>query len=94
MFQKKKKTVHNTMVFVDPRNPQINALVEAERSRKNPLSLDGIHAKDNLTVPQLYLSQSIKMAKPAILLEVIRVHQMERAIIFCRTKLECDNLES
>ena len=40
------------------------------------------------------LSEAVKMLKGDYLVRAIREHKMDRAIIFCRTKLDCDNCEN
>ena len=40
------------------------------------------------------LSEATKMLKAGYLVTAIRKHQMDQAIIFCRTKLDCDNIEN
>jgi len=39
------------------------------------------------------LSQAVKMLKGELMMKAIDEHKMDRAIIFCRTKLDCDNAE-
>ena len=38
-------------------------------------------------------SEAVKILKAEYLLKAIEEHKMDQAIIFCRTKLDCDNLE-
>lgn len=38
-------------------------------------------------------SEAVKLLKAEYVLRAIREHKMQRALIFCRTKLDCDNLE-
>ena len=40
------------------------------------------------------LSEAVKMLKGEYTLRAIRVHNMDKAIVFCRTKVDCDNMES
>lgn len=40
------------------------------------------------------LSQAVKMMKGELMMKAIDEHQMDRAIVFCRTKLDCDNAEA
>lgn len=40
------------------------------------------------------LSEAVKILKGEYTIRAIRKHKMDQAIIFCRTKLDCDNLES
>lgn len=39
------------------------------------------------------LSEAVKMLKGEYCIRAIKEHRMDRALIFCRTKLDCDNLE-
>ena len=39
------------------------------------------------------LSEAVKILKVEYLVRAINEHQMDQAIIFCRTKLDCDNTE-
>lgn len=39
------------------------------------------------------LSEAVKLLKGEYVVRAIVQQQMDRAIIFCRTKLDCDNLE-
>jgi len=40
------------------------------------------------------LSEAVKLLKVQYLVKAIDAHKMDQAIIFCRTKLDCDNAES
>ena len=39
------------------------------------------------------LSEAVKLLKAEYLVKAISTHKMDQAIIFCRTKLDCDNIE-
>ena len=39
------------------------------------------------------LSEAVKILKGELCLSAIDKFKMDRALIFCRTKLDCDNLE-
>ena len=39
------------------------------------------------------LSEAVKILKVSYLVKAIQEHKMDQAIIFCRTKLDCDNVE-
>ena len=39
------------------------------------------------------LSEAVKLLKAEYLLRAIDEHEMDQAILFCRTKLDCDNME-
>lgn len=61
------------------------------------MKTDGIHVSDNVPSGQPLspesLSEGIKRLKMKYVKDAIDKHQMDQAIIFCRTKLDCDNLE-
>ena len=40
------------------------------------------------------LSEAVKVLKVGYLVKAIQEHKMDQAIIFCRTKLDCDNVEN
>lgn len=83
-------TVHHCVVMVDP---QIDV---SWKNMRQYVPTDGVHAKDNVkpgnNTPEM-LSEAVKMLKGEYCLRAIREHKMDRAIIFCRTKIDCDNLE-
>ena len=39
------------------------------------------------------LSEAVKLLKGEYTIAAIREHKMDKAIIFCRTKVDCDNME-
>lgn len=54
-----------------------------------------MHTADNLSYdnsPEA-MSEAVKLLKGTYCVKAIDEHNMDRAIIFCRTKLDCDNLE-
>ena len=40
------------------------------------------------------LSEAVKILKGFYTVEAIRKFKMDRALIFCRTKVDCDNMEA
>ena len=40
------------------------------------------------------MSEAVKMLKGEYTVQAIREHKMDKAIIFCRTKVDCDNMEA
>jgi len=83
-------TVHHVVCMVDP---QKDARWQNLRAH---VQTDGVHARDNVrpgnNTPET-LSEAVKMLKGEYCIKAIEEHNMDRAIIFCRTKLDCDNLE-
>ncbi|XP_020603286.1 ATP-dependent RNA helicase DDX1-like [Orbicella faveolata] len=84
------ETVHHVVCHVDPRADN------SWQKLKNKVKTDGIHAKDNMKsggqIPES-LSEAVKILKVEYLVTAIKEHKMDQAIIFCRTKLDCDNVE-
>ena len=84
-------TVHHVIVPVDPRSDK------GWTSYRAPVTTDGVHAQDR-TGPSVNspenLSEAVKLMKAEYCVRAIREHKMDHGIIFCRTKLDCDNLES
>lgn len=83
------ETVHHVVIPVDSQKDK------SWTSLKNPISTDGVHNRDNTTALNTSeaLSQGIKLLKGEYCVKAINKHKMNKAIIFCRTKLDCDNLE-
>lgn len=83
-------TVHHVVVKVDPQQDRL------WHNMRRRIQTDGVHAKDGVnpssTTPET-LSEAIKLLKGEYTVRAIDEHKMDRAIIFCRTKLDCDNLE-
>ncbi|XP_065077898.1 ATP-dependent RNA helicase Ddx1 [Ochlerotatus camptorhynchus] len=84
------ETVHHVVCMVDPQKDN------GWQSLRQHIQTDGVHAKDNVrpgSNTAETLSEAIKMLKGEYTLNAINEHNMDRAIIFCRTKLDCDNME-
>uniref|UniRef100_A0A8D1LIV8 ATP-dependent RNA helicase n=1 Tax=Sus scrofa TaxID=9823 RepID=A0A8D1LIV8_PIG len=84
-------TVHHVVVPVNPKTDRL-----WERLGKNHIRTDEVHAKDNTrpgaNSPEMW-SEAIKILKGEYTVRAIKEHKMDQAIIFCRTKIDCDNLE-
>uniref|UniRef100_A0A4W3HZF6 ATP-dependent RNA helicase n=1 Tax=Callorhinchus milii TaxID=7868 RepID=A0A4W3HZF6_CALMI len=84
------ETVHHVVVRVNPKNDR-----SWEKLGKH-VRTDEVHARDNTrpgaNSPEM-LSEAIKILKGEYILRAIKEHKMDQAIIFCRTKIDCDNLE-
>lgn len=84
------ETVHHVAVLVDPRTDG------SWRTAERRIRTDGVHAADPLGVhvqSAEQFSEATKWLKGAYLLRALEQHNMERALLFCRTKLDCDNVE-
>ncbi|KAI3384596.1 hypothetical protein SNEBB_000079 [Seison nebaliae] len=83
-------TVHHVICPVDPH------LDNEWRTIRN-VKTDGVHKNDQLSKGNLMsnetLSEAVKKLKVYYCLNAINKFRMDKAIIFCRTKLDCDNLE-
>ncbi|KAK3918200.1 ATP-dependent RNA helicase Ddx1 [Frankliniella fusca] len=83
-------TVHHVVVNVDPQKDRT-----WETLRKHIMT-DGVHVKDNVRPGNNTaetLSEAVKMLKGEYCIRAINEHKMDKALVFCRTKLDCDNLE-
>ncbi|KAK3506698.1 hypothetical protein QTP70_015545, partial [Hemibagrus guttatus] len=85
------ETVHHVVVPVNPKSDRV-----WERLGKNHIRTDEVHAKDNTrpgaNTPEMW-SEAIKILKGEYTVRAIKEHKMDQAIIFCRTKIDCDNME-
>ncbi|XP_018406866.1 PREDICTED: ATP-dependent RNA helicase Ddx1 [Cyphomyrmex costatus] len=84
------ETVHHVVVMVDPQKDKL------WRNLRNCIQTDGVHAKDEMNQTNdiaCSLSEGVKILKGEYCIRAIKEHKMDRALIFCRTKLDCDNLE-
>ncbi|XP_022673538.1 ATP-dependent RNA helicase DDX1-like [Varroa destructor] len=80
------ETVHHVVCIVNPQKD------ESWRTLSRHITTDGVHARDSKTGPE-GLSEAIKILKGEYCIRAIRKQKMDQGIIFCRTKLDCDNLE-
>nr|KAG5712733.1 hypothetical protein BaRGS_029788 [Batillaria attramentaria] len=64
-----------------------------ETNRLNSIqTYDGVACLDRIQFDETY-SEAVKILKGEYVIRAIDKHNMDRALIFCRTKLDCDNLE-
>ena len=83
-------TVHHVVVPVDPRTDR------GWSSYRAPVQTDGVHAEDRTGAganTAESFSEAVKLMKAEYCVRAIREHKMDHGIIFCRTKLDCDNME-
>ncbi|KAI5627764.1 ATP-dependent RNA helicase DDX1 [Silurus asotus] len=85
------ETVHHVVVPVSPKTDKL-----WEKLGKNHIRTDEVHAKDNTrpgaNTAEMW-SEAIKILKGEYTIRAIKEHKMDQAIIFCRTKIDCDNME-
>ncbi|XP_072107381.1 ATP-dependent RNA helicase DDX1 [Mobula birostris] len=84
------ETVHHVVVRVNPKSDR-----NWEKSGRH-IRTDEVHAKDNTrpgaNTAEMW-SEAIKILKGEYTVRAIKEHKMDQAIIFCRTKIDCDNME-
>ncbi|XP_051880261.1 ATP-dependent RNA helicase DDX1 [Pristis pectinata] len=84
------ETVHHVVLRVNPKTDR-----HWEKLGRH-IRTDEVHAKDN-TRPGAnsaeMWSEAIKILKGEYTVRAIKEHKMDQAIIFCRTKIDCDNME-
>ncbi|KAF6003220.1 DEAD (Asp-Glu-Ala-Asp) box helicase 1 [Cyanidiococcus yangmingshanensis] len=83
-------TLDHIVLRIDPKT----ALQLIQEAGPNHLPrTDLVHMKTNIEADDAAaLSQRIKQAKPLLCLRLIKLFQMDQAMIFCRTQLDCDLL--
>ena len=82
-------TVHHVVCHVKPK-------VDRGWEDKRGFWTDGVHKQDRTspgTNTAEQWSESLKILKAHYTLKFIQTHKCDRGIIFCRTKLDCDNME-
>ncbi|VDM42307.1 unnamed protein product [Toxocara canis] len=85
-------TVHHVVCMVDAKNDRMWIRIKPQ----DRIQTDGMHANDEIRPGSDYpetISEGTKILKGEYVLRAIRQHNMDQGIIFCRTKLDCDNLE-
>lgn len=84
------ETVHHVVVMVDPQKDK------SWHNLRRHIETDAVHSRDNVrpgsNSPET-LSEAVKILKGEYCIQALKEHNMDRALIFCRTKLDCDNLE-
>ncbi|XP_005093572.1 ATP-dependent RNA helicase DDX1 [Aplysia californica] len=84
------ETVHHCVCTVDP------AVDTQWKQLRRQIKTDAVHEKDRIN-PESHsaetYSEAVKLLKGEYVINAIDEHKMDVALIFCRTKLDCDNLE-
>ena len=83
-------TIHHCVCVIDPSEDR------EWRSLRRHVATDGVHATDRLNRQQdskEMFSEAVKILKAEYCVRAIEKYNMDKALIFCRTKLDCDNLE-
>jgi ATP-dependent RNA helicase DDX1 len=90
------ETVHHAVVMIDPTDEQLQQQIAAQL--KTRAVTDGVHTPQELKgnspeAQQARYSQAIKEVKQQMLIQLIDKLQMDQCLIFCRTNVDCSNLE-
>jgi len=88
------ETVHQVVCMVDPKADK--SWIRLRSTKEAGIKTDGIHANDEIrpgSDKAETLSEACKVLKLVYLARAIDEHKMDKGIIFCRTKLDCDNCE-
>lgn len=83
-------TIHHCVCLIEPKHDL------TWRSLKKKITTDGVHSTDRLNYDsesKEMLSEAVKVLKAEYCRRAIEKYKMDKALIFCRTKLDCDNLE-
>lgn len=83
-------TVHHTVCLVDPTADTTWHFL------KPKIKTDGVHELDDKHPSSKFpetSSEAVKVLKGEYVIRAIEEQNMDQGIIFCRTKLDCDNLE-
>ncbi|GMI03114.1 hypothetical protein TrRE_jg5840 [Triparma retinervis] len=101
-------TVHHCVIRVDPKKHDMDNQVLAKSinlvgsEAKKWVITDAVHHKYGKVEEEVEwdimseedkMSQRVKAMKPVVLLKLIEQLDMEQVLVFCRTNLDCDNLE-
>lgn len=85
-------TVHHVVCMVDAKSDRMWIRLKPNER----IQTDGIHYNDEIRPGSDYpetISEGTKILKAEYVLKAMRQHNMDQGIVFCRTKLDCDNLE-
>jgi ATP-dependent RNA helicase DDX1 len=87
------QTVDHAVVIADPVSDKL------WQGTGKRIQTDGIHSKDNIdrqnpSANPASLSEATKILKAELLRKIIDTHKMDSALIFVRTKLDADHVES
>eukprot|EP01006_Ploeotia_vitrea_P020375 TRINITY_DN52641_c0_g1_i1.p1 TRINITY_DN52641_c0_g1~~TRINITY_DN52641_c0_g1_i1.p1 ORF type:complete len:807 (+),score=96.56 TRINITY_DN52641_c0_g1_i1:258-2423(+) len=81
-------TVHHGVVYVNPDDPTLKQAAAGDYSD------DLVHQGDNLiNNHNLRDSLAVKRLKVEMVQKLIDAYKMDQCLIFCRTRLDCDNLK-
>ncbi|EGG23712.1 putative RNA helicase [Cavenderia fasciculata] len=90
--------IQHTYVTADPEKFEFwKDALDTTSEKHVPFTTDAMHAMDVKSLDRLKTpeqkSLAIKYLKPQLLVRVIRAFKMDQALIFARTRVDCDNLQ-
>lgn len=96
------ETVHHVALYIDPMMDlqwsDAEIAVRTKNSKEQP-ETDAVHAKPTMSAidrnypDALKLSEKIKQMKPKLVVKLADVFNMSQCLVFCRTNVDCNNLE-
>ncbi|CAE7817129.1 DDX1 [Symbiodinium sp. CCMP2456] len=96
------ETVHHVALYIDPyqdlqwSDAEIAVRAKAPKEQPEP---DGVHTKPTMSridrnhPDALKMSEKIKMMKPKMVVKLADAFNMSQCLVFCRTNVDCNNLE-
>lgn len=99
-FESVPETVHHVVYRVDPdrdlyfKDAGVYPSITDEVHTAQELNNGGAGGGDKKRADKNVLSQQIKEIKPQLLVKLIDKFQMSQCLVFCRTNVDCSNLES
>lgn len=96
------ETVHHVIVPVDPVHDRSWLTPPGKGTSIIEVQTDGVHEKDKISagsgggggLSKEEKSEGLKRLKPKMLVGLIDSLKMTQCLIFCRTNVDCDNLEA
>ncbi|GAB5031371.1 atp-dependent rna helicase ddx1 [Nannochloropsis oceanica] len=92
------ESVHHVVVEVDPEAQAFQALLASSPDASSVhVATDNVHSSSSSSSSSSAedeRSEQIKRLKPLVLLKLIEAYNMDQCLIFCRTNLDCDLLET
>eukprot|EP00439_Symbiodinium_sp_Y106_P087040 s244_g38.t1 len=89
------ETVHHVALYIDP----YQDLQWSDAEIAEQPELDGVHTKPTMSKidrghpDALKMSEKIKMMKPKMVVKLADAFNMSQCLVFCRTNVDCNNLE-
>ena len=88
-------TVQHAQIVIDPNDEE--TVKQFKWSPNFDIQTDGVHSQDKqakIKNTKEWKSEQVKLLKAKYLLEILNTHKVEQAIIFIRTRVDAQNLET